>query len=261
LISYSTVEPRPTSPGWQANNDLYKVAFDEDGTILQISEIIPVNSGGIYGWWGTKYAWSSDGKRLAYARPDSVGLVNLAEGNIIPLINILPLQTRSDWAWIPGINWSSDHRVLYTTNHVTIDGSSTDETSPIFDLFALIPEADLSVTLVSQSGMFAYPVPYPYETGQWNLIAYLQAIFPNQSETSRYRLIVMDRDGSNRVIIFPEEGRTGLDPQQVVWEPGSQNTSYRLGVLYEGNLWIIGPQSGSSQQITGDGSISKIDWK
>ena len=45
----------------------------------------------------------------------------------------------------------------------------------------------------------------PYE------VAYLQAIFPEQSETSRYRVVVMDRDGSNRRTIFPANDAPGLE--------------------------------------------------
>jgi len=71
------------------------------------------------------------------------------------------------------------------------------------------------ITLVPQSGMFAYPVPSPiqlYPSGENSYqVAYLQAMFPDQSETSPYRLVVMDRDGSNPKVVFPPEGEPGLD--------------------------------------------------
>lgn len=261
MVAYSTVEPRSTPPGWQANNDLIKLAIDEEGKVIQITELIPASSGGIYGWWGTNYSWSPDGKRIAYARPDSVGLVDLSNKTLVPLLDIIPLQTRSDWAWIPGIGWSTDHRVLYTTIHAPKSGLSSDEISPLFDLVAIIPEINLSIPLASQSGMFAYPVPYPNDSGQRNQVAYLQAVFPEQSESSRYRLIIMDRDGSNRNVVFPTEGKPGLSPQKIVWEPVENNTQFGLGVIYEDNLWIIRPENGEIQQITGDSSISRIDWK
>jgi hypothetical protein len=62
-IVYSTVEPRVTAPGWQANNDLQKLVFAATGTYVRKEEIIPANSGGIYGWWGTLFSWSRDGKK------------------------------------------------------------------------------------------------------------------------------------------------------------------------------------------------------
>jgi hypothetical protein len=93
-------------------------------------------------------------------------------------------------------------------------------------------------------------------------VAYLQAIFPEQSETSRYHLMLMDRDGSNRRVLFPNEGAAGLDPQQVEWSPTETSESdYDLAFLYQDYLWLISTQTGKFQQVTGDGLISHLDWK
>jgi hypothetical protein len=62
--------------------------------------------------------------------------------------------------------------------------------------------------------------------------------------------------------LFPAEGQTGLQPQTPVWAPQSLDTdSDYIAAVYEGNLWIIDASSGQSQQVTGDGLTSKIDWK
>ena len=94
-------------------------------------------------------------------------------------------------------------------------------------------------------------------------MAFLQAIFPEQSETSRYRVIVMDRDGSNQRTIFPPSDAPGLEPQTPVWapQPLAGQAGDFLGLVYQGNLWLV--DSGSSQafQVTCDGLISRIDWK
>jgi len=94
-------------------------------------------------------------------------------------------------------------------------------------------------------------------------VAYLQAIFPDQSDSSGYRLSVIDRDGSNPRSLFPEEGTVGLDPQRVVWSPTGMeaNGQYAIAVIYNGNIWIIDIGSGIAQQITGDGLTDKIDWR
>ena len=261
-VFYSTVEPRSAAPGWQANNDLYSMAFTPGGAVGKKEEIIPSNSGGIYGWWGTQYFWSSNGKQMAYSRPDSIGLVNLEKKSLAQLLSLLPFQTRSDWAWIPGISWSPDGHFLYGVNHVYKAGLVSDEASPLFDLIAISISNGLQTPLVPQSGMFTYPVTSPIQSDNHFAVAYLQSIFPEQSETSRYRLVIMDRDSSNRQIIFPSEGATGLDPQRLVWSPQpSLDTPIRIAVIYQGNLWLISPSSGQSQQITGDGLISRIDWK
>lgn len=261
-VMVSTVEPRETAPGWQANNDLKKITFSASGNVGKEAEILAPNSGGIYGWWGTSFSFSSDGAHLAYARPDSVGLVDLENGTLKSLIDLIPLQTRSDWAWVPSIGWSPDSDMLYTVSHVALSGLTSDEISPLFDIAAVDIANPQSIDLIQQAGMFAYPVPSPYNLGERYKVAYLQAIFPEQSETSRYRLMLMDRDGSNRTKIFPPEGSSGMDPQQIVWGPlekDSQEAS--LALIYQGNLWLYNVSSGQAQQITGDGSIARVAWK
>lgn len=262
LIYFSTVEPRASAPGWQANNDLYSLNFSFNGSYVKKDEIIPPNSGGVYGWWGTAFSWSADGKKIAYARPDSIGQVNLDKKLSSALIDLLPYQTRSDWAWIPGMTWSPDHRVLYTINHLPQSGLASKESSQLFDLVAFIPETGQMLTLSQQVGMFAYPAASPQLPGKRSWIAFLKAYFPDQSETSRYRLFVMNQDGSNQRALFPEEGAAGLDPQQVVWSPvTAESTTASIAVLYRGNLYLINPQNGKASQITGDGLIKRVDWK
>lgn len=274
MIAYSTVEPRNTSPIWQANNDLYTLAISSSGWTSKPKLIIDSNSGGTYGWWGTNYAWSPDGIDLAYSRPDEIGLVDLEKGVLIPLISITPYQTLKDWAWIPAITWSAGSDTLYITNHSPSVNLSDPEESQIFDLTALSVTDGTSINLVPQSGMYTFPSfsqIIEESAGADNKIAFLQAIFPEQSVTSRYRMVVMDRDGSNRQIIFPPEGFTGvtpqtnpqnIEPQAPVWAPSiATNKAEYIAVLYQGDIWLVDAQSNFSQQITGDGLIERIDWK
>lgn len=261
-IAYSTVEPRPSPPGWQANNDLYTITIHRSGTFQRPRQLIEANYGGIYGWWGAHFAWSPDGAQLAYARPDSVGLVDLDQQEFVQRKEIIPLQTRSDWAWVPGIDWSEDSSLIYTVAHVPLTGLATHESSPVFDVCAIMIEIEGSVCMASKTGMFAYPSPSPLLADGNFIVAYLQAIFPEKSETSRYRLMLMDQDGSNRRLVFPPEGSPGLEAQKIIWGPLVDGGSLlMLGVIYQGNLWIIQPDTGLAQQITGDGSIAKIDWQ
>ena len=157
-VAYSTVEPRATAPGWQANNDLIIAQYSPSGIFQENSEIIPANTGGVYGWWGTSYAWSSDGALLAYARPDSIGLVDIESGNLQPLVELTPYQTGADWAWVSGVSWAPTHQVLYYLNHPPKSGQDNPEASPLFDLTAAVIADGPSIILAPQSGMFAYPV-------------------------------------------------------------------------------------------------------
>lgn len=260
-ILYSTVEPRAAAPGWQANNDLQKLSFGSGGTIVRQETILDASSGGIYGWWGTTFAWSPDGQALAYARPDSIGLVDLEEKALLPLADIIPYQTGSDWAWVPGLGWSSDHNTLYTTFHAPMSGLTNNEASPLFNLVALLPGQNVAgLPLVNQSGMFAYPVPSPETSGGDFQVAYLQSIFKDQSETSNYRIMIMDQDGSNRQELFPAQGSPGIQPQKLVWSPEPVDDAFWLAVIYQNNLYLVNASNGQSQQITGDGLISMLDW-
>ena len=268
-IVFSTVEARATAPGWQANNDLNVLTFSSSGWTSQWDVIIEPNSGGIYGWWGSSYAWSSDRQTLAIARPDGLQLVNFLDGAITPLAEIVPLLTRGEWAWVPGISWSPDGKVLYTVDHVPPPGSSAPEESPLFDLAAVPVPGGPLLRIISQAGMFSYPMASPSQTrsdGQQTYqVAYLQAVFPTQSETSRYRLAVMDRDGSNPRAIFPTEGSTGITPQRDwgAWSPGPlhETGNYAIALVYQGNLWLIDTLTGQAQQVTGDGLTTRVIWK
>lgn len=259
-VGFSTVEHRLAAPGWQANNDLGLLTFSSSGFVRRLADVVETNSGGLYGWWGTNFSWAPDGLGLAYARPDGVGVVDLQTGVLTPTVEITPLQTFGDWAWVPGIAWGPDGEVLYTQTHPA-PAEAQD-----FDLVAAPMAGGGAIAIVPQVGMFAYPVPSPLQelpSGQESYqLAYLQALFPAQSETSRYRVMVMDRDGSNRRTLFPQEG-AGIEPQRVVWSPGPMEgrAGHALAVLYQDNLWLVDSASGATWQITGDGLTSRVAWK
>jgi resuscitation-promoting factor RpfB len=265
-IAYSTVEPRSTAPGWQANNDLEFRKFSASGAVGLPAEIITANSGGVYGWWGTNYIWSPGGEKLAYSRPDGIGLVNIKENTLSPLLDNVPLQTGSDWALIPGFAWGADGDSVFTVTHAPPPGLVKPEESPYFDLTALSLINNTNVKMVEQSGMFAYPAASSFRLeGKQDAykVAFLQAIFPDQSGSSRYKLVVMDSDGSNRSVLFPPEGSAGVAPQSPIWAPAKleDNQGDYLAFIYQGNLWLVNIETGKSQQITGDGLVSKLDWK
>jgi len=263
-IAYSTVEPRPQAPGWQANNDLYTISFSSDGWISEPRLRLEANAGGIYGWWGTTFAWAPAGTRLAFARPDAVGTYDFEEEGLQPLLTITPYQTRADWAWTPGLGWSPDGQILFTVSHgdgQPQEDETGDESSPHFNLVAYVFPLGKAITLVPDSGMFANPVPSPWHNNDYQ-VAFLQAIFPQKSDISRYRLMLMDRDGSNRKAVFPPEGAPGLMPQTVVWSPQPlENGDLMLALIYQGNLYLVDAATGQAQQLTGDGLVTNIAWR
>jgi hypothetical protein len=265
-VLYSTVEPRTASPGWQANNDLFRMIVGKNGNLGVREKIIEANTGGVYGWWGTNFSWSPTGTLLSYSRPDEVGIVSFKNKTLQPLLSILPFQTRSDWALIPGLGWGADSRTLYVVTHAPPPGMVNPEESPNFDLSAISLDFDGSLRIIQQSGMFAYPASSsPRQNGDERsyYVSYLQALSPEQSEASGYRLVIMDRDGTNRQAVFPDAGSPGLEPQTPIWAPAplSFEEGDFLAVIYQGNLWLIDAATGKGHQVTSDGLIQKLIWK
>jgi hypothetical protein len=263
VVAFSTVEPRPAAPGWQANNDLNLVTVRPDGERGRAGPprtLLPANSGGQYGWWGSSFAWAPDAAHLAYARPDGVGVVSVDDPSLAPALEMTPYQTLGDWAWVPGISWAWDDRTLFTVRHGPPVGLETEAASPAFDLVALQPTSGAALPLHLRSGMFAEPVVSPprlLPDGEVDhQIAFLRALTPLESESSRYRLAVIDRDGSNLRTLFPAEGEPGLEPHRVAWSPDGQ----RLAVIYQGDLWIVDVASTQAHRLTSDGQVSAIDW-
>ena len=260
-IAYSTVEPRATAPGWQANNDLHRYSV----TTGARARILEASSGGIYGWWGMTFAFSPEG-RLAYARPDGIGLVDLDGKYLKPLLEITPLNTHSDWAWLPALGWGADGKTLYFVSHAPPPSLVSEEDSPFFDINAILLDNNTTVPIAQQTGMFAYPSISALQSSSVERqyqVAYLQAIFPEQSETSRYRVVVMDRDGSNRRTIFPANDAPGLEPQTLAWAPDvlEGQAGDFLALSYQGNLWLVDSGNGQAYQVTGDGLVTRIDWQ
>jgi hypothetical protein len=259
-IAYSTVEPSPSAPGWQANNDLHLMTFNPAGFATRRRALIEPNAGGQYGWWGTTFAWGSSGT-MAYARADSIGLVDLTDPFFSPLLEITPLQTLGDWAWVPGITWGRDGRSLYFVDHGGPQALEDPAASPVFNLVAMPGPGAPPLRLAPQTGMFSEPVISPatlLPSGEEAYrIAYLQALSPLESVDSRYRLFVMDRDGSNVRALFPPQGEAGLEPQRVVWSPDAA----RIALIYRGDLWVVDVATGSGQPLTGDGQATLVDWR
>jgi hypothetical protein len=168
---------------------------------------------------------------------------------------------------VPGLAWGADGKVLYTIVHAPDAEAVSNEDSQVFDLTAILLQGSVPVSLVSAVGMFAYPTPSPMqklESGENAYqVAYFKAVTPKLSKSSHYQLWVMDRDGSNQRLLFPEEGTRGLDPQQVAWSPDPLVEEYHhvIALIYQGNIWFINPYDGTARQITGDELTVRLDWK
>jgi Tol biopolymer transport system component len=259
-LAYSTVEPRPYAPGWQANNDLVVITIDNSGEIIRRRQILEANPGGQYGWWGTTFSWSPDSDHIAYARADGIGIIELGAGNLEEAARITPYQTFGDWAWVPDISWSPDGGTLFFVDHGEPLSLESPEASQVFHLSAIPLSQEFTIRLVQQVGMFSSFTPSPSNelpSGESEYtIAFLQAIFPLESERSNYELILVDRDGSNNTTIFPPSGEAGIEPGRIMWSPDGE----KLAIIYKNNLLLIDPGNDLFQQLTADGQTIAFDW-
>jgi hypothetical protein len=270
VFAYSSVESRTYAPGWQANNDLIIKRFSENGWTSTVDILQETNSGGsVYGWWGTDFQYSPEGDFLAFASPGQVGIIPTTEEQEKSiLLEIIPYKTQGDWAWMPGIGIGPLGNVIYSVDHAAQEGNLSTEESPVFDLVAIPLTGGGARRIVHDVGMFAYPLPSPVRakpSGEASYqVAYLQAVFPERSATSNYRVALMDRDGSNQHLVFPATDKPGLQPLQGwgAWSPEEFEigTGYPLAVIYEGNIWILNPGTGDFWQVTGDGRVQGLDW-
>lgn len=259
-ITYSTAQPVASAPGWQANNDLFILSFSEGGSIWRNERVVDTNGGGLYGWWGSSFFWSPNGSTLAYARPDGIGYVDFKNHMLVQTIAITPYSSQSSWAWVPFLGWSPDSKALFFASPA--ETISPQSVTSQFNL-VVASEADFSTISIAENiGMFSNPVPSPITEYGHFMVAAFKAVDPAQSTSSKVRLIVLDRDGSNSREVFPPSGLPGMNPGRICWAPDHPaGQPYYLAVVYLGNLWLITSEDGSSHQITSDGLIDTIDWK
>lgn len=279
-IAYSTAERTPSAPGWRANNDLWLVrpadfltqtpgaagertGLEEGlapGDAMTATQVISPSTAGVYSWWGTAFQWSPDGRHLAYARADQLGVVEVASRTARELADFAAYQTYSEWVWVPAMAWSPDSRFLAAVVHGPLlarqAGSDADqvgpEDSPDFDLWFFAADGSIRARIAEGVGLWASPT-----WGQAGIV-YGQATNPLQSVDSRYALYMRDRDGSNARQIFPVAEEPGVEaPPQIAWAPSGQ----KLIFVYNGNLYVADVEGAPPKQLTSNNQNSQPRWK
>lgn len=265
-IAYSRAEPRPTSPGWGAYNDLWLIRIDPaTGEDINIQPIIEesAGSGGPYGWWGRQYVWSPDGSNVLWIHANGIGLVDLETGELgEPIASYEVFTSRSDWSWRTNASFSPDGERVVLVSHGAPIRDEPPDRSPVFNVAIASLDGTLQSDLVIQSGIWAFPKFSPYvevdSTFPQSYLAYMQARRPldSISDSAEYDLFVADRDGSNARKIFPDDELPGIRSRDFDWSPSGDE----IVLTYQGNVWIVDVESGIAQQLTLDGNALRPVW-
>jgi hypothetical protein len=265
-LAFSTVESSINPPGWLANNDLHMIRINNSGSVIDRKSLLSPQSDSLYSWWGFDFAFSPNAEQILYSAPDEIGLVDQNSDSLVPLIEVIPFQTGSDWAWQPSASWDPDSEIILTIQHAAQSGLINQEKSSLFDLVSYdLASGDLTV-IAENIGMFGNPQISPEFASSGvvdsELLGYLQAYNPSQSDISPYQLLISSIDGTSSKAVFPPSGAPGLIAQPIIWSPEPQNADQGLflSIIYQGNLWIVNPFTGLLHQITSDGLISRVDW-
>lgn len=253
-IAYTSGMPAEGNPGWRAENDLWVARPNPSrGELSAKQQLLEPSRGGSYSWWGTRYAWSPDGRSLAYARADEVGVVRIHDGWQEALYDFPPYRTYAPWVWTPTIGWSPDGGYLVTTLHGAAPTGGSPEDSPVFDVWALSADGTITAELSSEAGMWAAPAYAP----KMGAVAFGRARSPYASHTSSYDIYVMDRDGSDRRLLFPTNDEIGLEYPEMAWSPKGD----QLVCVYQENLYLIEVSDGDTQQLTVDAGVTAVEWQ
>lgn len=250
-IAYTTARSSDQPPGWEANNDLWLgfIPEDEDAEFEpeQIIDAYPA----LNGWWGGNYAWSPDGRTIAYAYANEIGLLDTTASDAAAsrrqLVEFTPFNTNADWVWVPTLTWSPDGRFLAFTQH-----GGSDEQAMQFDSWVADTQSPLIAQFREQSGMWGHMRWSPNPDA--SQIAWLQTTNPLDSLRSNYTLWLMDSDGSNARQLYPPPGENSAfsrDANFMAWGPNGRFIAF----IFDDDLFLLDLDTEEVTRITQDDNL------
>lgn len=190
-----------------------------------------------------RFAWSPDGRQLAWAYAGDAGLLGTEGGSGRILASsdhglYQPFRCR-----FPSLAWSADGAFLFAVLPAATEGGS--------DVIALDVTGEYAIPLLEGAG----PCPAPgLAAGQ---LVYLRARDPDRPlSRAGHDLMAMDRDGSNPRLLFPASGQPGLQPQRVAWSPDAR----QLAFIHGERLWLYDFDDDEAREFPFPGDASLPDW-
>ena len=258
-IAYST-GLRGDGSARAALNNLWLLRIDlRTGRAVSVSEALPEAPDG----GATRFHWSPDGAKLAWARADGFGIVDRRERQLQPLLAYAPFDSGARWTWRTSLSWSSDSRLVAATAHGASVGDEPATASPVFNLAISSADGSFSARLRRNAGMWSAPTFSPAGHGGDGYIAWLSAREPQNSLSSAYDLVIADRDGSNERRVFPPDGHAGLlrlnfasTAPPFAWSPDARH----IAIVYRGDIWLVDATNADATKVTFDGASSFPVW-
>jgi hypothetical protein len=263
-IAFTTATPAAQPPGWEAANDLWLGVIAEDAAQPFVPQRVIESYPASYGWWGGNYAWSPDGRMLAYSYANEVGIIPVAaevaatQAELMahqPLYQFTEYRTGSDWVWVPPLSWSPGSQYLSFAAHV-----GEDPDAAAFELRIASMENGTTGVLRPQAGMWAATAWSPAAAPGGEQIAFLQADDTADSQRSSYRLWLMDQDGSNARPVYPppdENSFFARESTALAWSPDGQT----LAFIFHDALYLLTLADVQAVRITQDESRnSHLTW-
>lgn len=254
-VAYSTGRRVPTPPGWSAHNDLRRFLVNSEGERGSDVPLLPA-SGALLGWWGRSWAWSPDGRFIAWGDATRIGLLDVGSGQEGILAEFVPFETLAAWVWTPQLSWAPDSRTLVATVHrattegaAAADPDSTAERSARFDLWRF--ELDGSVSpLVDGVGPFPFPLLIDGDR-----LLYGQVEDRASPLTSRYALMLREGDGGSRRL-FPAAEQPGVDIPWTAWNVLDD----AVILVWQDDLYQMPLDGGAPMALTAEGDAGHPRW-
>ncbi len=237
-FSFSSATATGGPPGWRALNDLHVVSWPA----LESTQLLAPSSALLYAWWGEAWAWAPDGQRLAYARADAVGLLDLTDGRRRTLHRFAPAPVERGRVWLPRLAWSPDGNSLLASTHLALGEASR------YDLLLLDADTSGARTLYPDAGRDA--------AFAWS---------PSGNEVA-LRLALPD--GSTRIVVIALGAAEALAPPRILGTCTAASGpllwlehDHALLTLCAGDIYLFGPTRGSAAALTASGLVSDIVWR
>ena len=231
-----------------AKNRVSLLRIDPDsGEILSFRELLTATSENGEQPAITGFNWSGDGSQLSWVGGDTIGITNMNGSNF----TLSPGRTGFESASSPCAShapvWSPDSRLVAIASPAGLDAPS---------MLSIIDwKVDLRVPLAVNVG--PCPAPAWAPLSESGLLAHLQAREPDRpGSRAGFDLVILDRDGSNQRLLFPEAVRPGLEPQQVTWSADAR----LLALTWQEQLWLVDVNSAEARQFPFSGVVSRIEW-